>query len=1195
MSFTPGAAPTPITPNNTPPGSSPTTASPMYLNINSNAPPPMKTLVYSPDIRVLIAHNNKQYDVSADVTAFSIRRCENSVSSFVFKCANKMDNGKLRYMQIFDAMDRVTIFLKRVEWIQVITGYLDSVPLVQLYNGTVNFRGSCTLKRLLHTYWDPGLPSAQEIFNQMGAANTLDEPQAGEQIMGDSGLGNLLRRALVKVGNWDPAQIHVQRFPMGYYLFMEQMLKSYAGADQAAEAFKRLLLGDDTTGGTGAAAGRELGTTRGAFVVTQPERMQEVIRAVDEMGMGPDNISTALGQGIQAAATQSADNKDKPAWQTSSEVGKNFSDAAMKNDAAVHCFMVIAVESHWTMYANASDPETLTFPHDAISPDHDSSGLYQQRMQGWGSAAQRMNPRESSMMFLKALSAQDWRNMDRGEACANVQRPRSDLRGKYKEQESAAIEQVRAIRQGTGSTPSGQQNPGLSTGVGATAITTTPPIPVTSGVPGLGAGAGNSLATPTTNGVPSVTAAAGTTPGTPQYNTAGALSCARAQMGKPYVWGATGPASFDCIAEGMFVTTERGEVPIEDVSTSDRVLTRKGWRRVMRAWKVRDDAELVEIVVNGRALRGTADHRVWTENRGWVALGEITRFDTLVSCLAQTELSSKASHIIATQTRHEPAIAPTFSDQGSLCTLLSGNTITVVKSQKDMRSITQTTTPSITPRRTSSVKNSPSTDERVKLIADCTTMSVRSVAQPSGPIVRHSAHSGSVVVSTSRSSTTTSIKLRRSVYDLSVEGEHEFFASGVLVHNCSGLMYYCYKSIGVNIGRDTPSERATLQKIPASALVPGDLIQPNDGHVVMWTGNGTIIEAPQQGDVVHEKPIYFNPATSTCLHVPGTQYGGTPFAPFDPAAIGPGAIPGTTAPGQFGGTAQVGSNEQIARNLFTYQFNPTTNFINYVSMLYGNPNNGSPPEAAFMNDEPLWHTIISFARAGLRSIASAPNGDILAYYPDYFGLDNKQAIFTLEDIEMKNVGIDKNDDALATHVYVAGSALPLGGSMGVIGWLGTKGIATVENTALFAMMQQVAPQVPGSAITSGAEMMKKFGVRPLQQEMPNIVNGPMELLMAIGIFMEKWAQQYATQVEICFMPELFPGMRLNLEGHHLQVYVAEVVHSGDFESGFTTTATIMAPSNPVIANLANEVLNSFGAQNRSLLDFLGNASTWLAG
>ena len=60
--------------------------------------------------------------------------------------------------------------------------------------------------------------------------------------------------------------------------------------------------------------------------------------------------------------------------------------------------------------------------------------------------------------------------------------------------------------------------------------------------------------------------------------------------------------------------------------------------------------------------------------------------------------------------------------------------------------------------------------------------------------------------------------------------------------------------------------------------------------------------------------------------------------------------------------------------------------------------------------------------------------------------------------------------------------------------------------------------------------------------------------------MEKWAQQYQTMCSFTFLPELFPGMRVILSGHDLQVYVSEVTHTFDWENGFSTSAVIMAPS-----------------------------------
>jgi hypothetical protein len=191
---------------------------------------------------------------------------------------------------------------------------------------------------------------------------------------------------------------------------------------------------------------------------------------------------------------------------------------------------------------------------------------------------------------------------------------------------------------------------------------------------------------------------------------------------------------------------------------------------------------------------------------------------------------------------------------------------------------------------------------------------------------------------------------------------------------------------------------------------------------------------------------------------------------------------------------------------------------------------------------------------------------------------------------MKNVQVDLNDDALATHVYAAGSPTPT--NTQTLGWLNSKGYATVENEWLFSRMRMAAPRVPGEYMTTGKEIMKRYGVRPMINSMAMVQSGPMEVMMAIKIFMEKWAEQYATQVELTFMPELFPGMRIELVGHNLQVYVSQVTHQGDFENGFTTTATIMAPSNPMFGKIVS-ALNTVTDQDQSDLNDLANdASTW---
>jgi len=917
------------------------------LKVDPTSPPPMQTLVYSPEVRIVIAHGTKQYDVSSDVVAFSIKRVENGVSSAAFRLSNKAipnDPRKLRYNGLFDRMDRVVIYLKRSEWYMAFSGYLDRVPFAQLYPGTVDFRASCTLKRLQHTWWDPGLPTSMDIYDQ--PMRQREEEANGEKSL-DKGLGSLLRRLLVKVGGWNPEHIHIQRFPAGFFTFMEEQLRRLSpGAESAVQDFKELLLGEgDTSLGTGRSASRQQGVTMGGYVVGKEERMLEIIRAVDEMGMGIDVTNLAVAQGIGLAGTGGQDQKDRPGWQAFQELGRNYQDAALKNDAAVHCFMTVMTESSFRMLANRAVPESLGYPNDGVGQDGKSVGLYQQQDFGeWGSLAQRMNVKASTQMFLQHLQRLEWRNMDRAAACQAVQRSAFSDGRNYKAWEDWAVEQVRAIRSGTGTSQGsgGQNNTGTLSSTGGITL----PGPGSATLPGTSSAVPG---VPTVNGTTGATAVAGAV-GQPLYNTAGALSCARSRIGSPYDWGAKGPDKFDC----------------------------------------------------------------------------------------------------------------------------------------------------------------------------------------------------------------------------------------------SGLTQFAYRSIGIDIGPNTSAQKANGQKVPFSNLVPGDLIFPAEyDHVVMYAGGNMMIDCPDYGQTVQERPINFDVNAAECRHIAGTEYGGSPFAPFDIARAmsGNNAAAGTVTTGLNGSTT-VAHTEPIARNLFTYQFF-AGQFTNAISVAFG----GQPgsEEKAFINDEPLIQTVISFAQAGLRNFQSAPNGDFIAYYPDYFGLDGTEAVWNLEDIEMKNVQIDWNDDALATHVYVSGSPLITGtGGGGVPGWLGSKGVATVENEWLFRRMTFAAPHLPGEFLKSGVEIMQKFGARPLVRSMSSVYQGPMEFLCAVQLFMTKWAEQYSTQIETTFMPGIFPGMRLNLVGHNLQVYVSEVTHSGDYESGFTTSMTIMAPSNPEVLKLQTTVFDANAAEVAQRQDLVNN-------
>ena len=87
-----------------------------------------------------------------------------------------------------------------------------------------------------------------------------------------------------------------------------------------------------------------------------------------------------------------------------------------------------------------------------------------------------------------------------------------------------------------------------------------------------------------------------------------------------------------CVAEGTTITTERGNVPVEEVTTSDKVLTREGFKRVLWSGKTGENREVLEISAGGSRLICTPEHLIYTVNRGFVKAATVTGEDVLL-CL----------------------------------------------------------------------------------------------------------------------------------------------------------------------------------------------------------------------------------------------------------------------------------------------------------------------------------------------------------------------------------------------------------------------------------------------------------------------------------------------------------------------------------------------------------------------------------
>jgi predicted phage terminase large subunit-like protein len=181
-----------------------------------------------------------------------------------------------------------------------------------------------------------------------------------------------------------------------------------------------------------------------------------------------------------------------------------------------------------------------------------------------------------------------------------------------------------------------------------------------------------------------------------------------------------------CLVGETLVMTDEGERPIKDVRAGDKVLTRQGYKRVKRSWltKYTDDVVSVQFP-NGRTLTGTPDHRVWTEEDGWVDLAAVAcgRYTVCIARRGADTCRTNGSESAALNpapkrcgsrgSRTTDGLAPgTSGGRGSRCTGPSGRT-TTAPSPKASTCITRMKMSTTTTSATSCASAGPITTESI--------------------------------------------------------------------------------------------------------------------------------------------------------------------------------------------------------------------------------------------------------------------------------------------------------------------------------------------------------------------------------------------------------------------------------------------------------------------------------------------------
>ena len=269
-----------------------------------------------------------------------------------------------------------------------------------------------------------------------------------------------------------------------------------------------------------------------------------------------------------------------------------------------------------------------------------------------------------------------------------------------------------------------------------------------------------------------------------------------------------------CIAAGERVMTACGEVPVEQVRPHvDQVWTRGGWRDVTARHLTRRNADTLTLETdNGHSIRLTSDHQVWTEEAGWITASRVRSGMTVLTCPSRDHLPGlngrESAGTVAPPGKGKARAATTPTAQAACCTSPSGNESTAGGCLTSTSSTMKTMTRPTTTRETwwpSLAKN---------IYASTAFLDAPTLPRSGKPSARRSrphGRNGSRAPSSARSAVLDSCPqdsapgsaptyaARRStvlnvapagladVYDLTVSGAHEFFAGGILVHNCDEI------------------------------------------------------------------------------------------------------------------------------------------------------------------------------------------------------------------------------------------------------------------------------------------------------------------------------------------------------------------------------------------------------------------------
>lgn len=403
--------------------------------------------------------------------------------------------------------------------------------------------------------------------------------------------------------------------------------------------------------------------------------------------------------------------------------------------------------------------------------------------------------------------------------------------------------------------------------------------------------------------------------------------------------------------------------------------------------------------------------------------------------------------------------------------------------------------------------------------------------------------------------------------------------------DCSGLTQWAYSKIGVKIGANTTAQWGTGTKSDNKThgtLIPKN-VQPQPGDIMFWNvpadggmqpahvtmlskgfgndGAGTMMAANSWGHLAGEQPVNWNNIKNGGeLPGWGMSYMGArrPLDLTDPSRTYD--FPPTTDVPDTSSKSDPNSPESNYLSLTgSYSYlNNAPSFDVRAGMLRGSPR-------AFLLDNNVMSDFTQIIGAGLRTYMSAPNGDFVAWFPDYWGFYGTDPVLDISPVEIIDFQIYHDDNQLVTHYGIIGDTNGIGQQVSDGDYLSTNGIVSIQDGGVMNILFGKASLGQANSGASSA-FLQRYGMRPMAKEQNMIRSHAMEFIYALTGFMNQWVNQYSSTVSLTFMPELYPGMRVTMDidnddgtTSNYQFYCTSVTHQCSRSSGFTTQANFTAP------------------------------------